>query len=142
MLCRTVMLSMQMTVILLNKEKRYFVVQCQINIRALLQNKGNRFKTVILYFVTLYRTIMLSHKLDGVQNHMEGKEIKMEIKVEVLCAVRKNKMQVRCSVCADRAVLTVQSDAQNFLAVSGSRRESYTGFIISWCFFFFGFLFL
>ncbi len=57
------------------------------------------------------------------------------MKVEVLCAVRKKKMQVRCSIYADRAVLTVQSDAQNFLAVSGSRGESYTCFIISWCFF-------
>jgi hypothetical protein len=57
------------------------------------------------------------------------------MKVEILCAVRKKKMQVRCSIYADRAVLTVQSDAQNFLAVSGSRGESYTGFIISWCFF-------
>jgi hypothetical protein len=36
------------------------------------------------------------------------------MKVEVLCAVCKNRMQVRCSIYADGAVLTVQCDAQKF----------------------------
>ncbi len=51
------------------------------------------------------------------------KEIKVEMKVEVLCAVCKNIMQERCSICADSAVLTVQCNAQSFFKLCQGAEE-------------------
>ncbi len=57
------------------------------------------------------------------------------MKVEVLCAVCRNSMQVRCSIYADGAVLTVQCSAQNFSSCVREPKKSYADFIISRCFF-------
>ncbi len=61
--------------------------------------------------------------------------------MKVLCAACKNRLQSEVLYYVDNAVLTMQCNAQSFFqAISGSRRESYTGFIRSWFFWVFVFI--
>jgi hypothetical protein len=52
--------------------------------------------------------------------------VEKEMKVEVLCAVCKNRMQSEVLYCVDSAVLTVQCNAQRFSSyIREPRRKLY-----------------